>query len=45
MADPDLDRFIDVLWLEDGLSSNTLSAYRRDLQALADWLVAQMPGL
>lgn len=38
MADPDLDRFLDVLWLEDGLSANTLSAYRRDLQGLADWL-------
>ncbi len=44
MADPDLDRFIDVLWLEDGLSGNTLSAYRRDLQALADWLVLEATG-
>jgi len=44
VADPDLDRFIDVLWLEDGLSSNTLSAYRRDLQALADWLVLESTG-
>lgn len=44
MADPDLDRFVDVLWLEDGLSSNTLSAYRRDLQALADWLVLESTG-
>lgn len=40
-ADPHLDRFIDALWLEDGLSQNTLSAYRRDLQALADWLRQQ----
>ena len=30
-----------ALWLEDGLSPNTLSAYRRDLQALADWLLLQ----
>lgn len=37
-TDPHLDRFIDVLWLEDGLSPNTLSAYRRDLSALACWL-------
>jgi integrase/recombinase XerD len=44
VADPDLDRFIDVLWLEDGLSGNTLSAYRRDLQALADWLVLEASG-
>jgi integrase/recombinase XerD len=33
-----IDRFIDALWLEDGLSGNTLAAYRRDLQGLADWL-------
>ena len=37
-VDPDLDRFVDALWLEDGLSANTLAAYRRDLQGLADWL-------
>jgi integrase/recombinase XerD len=37
-ADPHLDNFLDALWLEDGLSANTLSAYRRDLQGLADWL-------
>jgi len=37
-VDPHLDRFIDALWLEDGLSANTLSAYRRDLSALAIWL-------
>ena len=33
-----LDRFIDTLWLESGLSRNTLSAYRSDLQALTAWL-------
>ncbi|MEY4764389.1 MAG: site-specific tyrosine recombinase XerD [Pseudomonadota bacterium] len=33
-----LDRFIDALWLEDGLSAPTLSAYRRDLLGLADWV-------
>ncbi len=36
--DPHLDLFLDALWLEDGLSGNTLSAYRRDLQALAAWM-------
>ncbi|MGC4062974.1 MAG: site-specific tyrosine recombinase XerD [Aquabacterium sp.] len=36
--DPDLDRFVDALWLEDGLSANTLAAYRRDLQGLSGWL-------
>ena len=43
MVDPELDRFIDALWLEDGLSANTLAAYRRDLQGLLDWC-AQQPG-
>ncbi len=33
-----IDSFIDALWLEDGLSKNTLAAYRRDLSLLADWL-------
>ena len=42
--DPHLDRFIDMLWLEDGLSSNTLAAYRRDLQALSDGLGQQPDG-
>jgi len=35
-----LDSFIDALWLEDGLSRNTLSAYRRDLLMYAQWLAA-----
>lgn len=33
-----LARFQDALWLEDGLSRNTLDAYRRDLSMLAEWL-------
>ena len=37
-ADPSLARFLDVIWLEDGLSANTLAAYRRDLAALSAWL-------
>ena len=36
-------RFIDALWIEDGLSAQTLAAYRRDLQLLAQWL-AQAEG-
>jgi integrase/recombinase XerD len=36
-----IDRFLDALWLEDGLSKNTLAAYRRDLQGLAAALPAQ----
>ena len=35
---PDIDEFIDALWLEDGLSKNTLAAYRRDLALFAQWL-------
>lgn len=30
-ATPLIDRFIEALWLEDGLASNSLAAYRRDL--------------
>ncbi|MGQ0511833.1 MAG: site-specific tyrosine recombinase XerD [Betaproteobacteria bacterium] len=33
-----LDRFCDALWLEDGLAKNTLGAYRRDLELLANHL-------
>ena len=33
-----IDTFIDALWLEDGLSRNTLAAYRRDLSLYAVWL-------
>jgi integrase/recombinase XerD len=33
-----IDRFIDALWIEDGLASNTLAAYRRDLALYAQWL-------
>jgi integrase/recombinase XerD len=35
-----IDRFIDALWIEDGLSANTLAAYRRDLTQYAQWLAA-----
>jgi integrase/recombinase XerD len=33
-----IDSFIDALWLEEGLSRNTLAAYRRDLSLYAGWL-------
>ena len=33
-----IDSFIDALWLESGLSKNTLAAYRRDLALYAAWL-------
>jgi integrase/recombinase XerD len=36
-----LDEFCDNLWLEDGLSRNTLDSYRRDLRKFASWLEKQ----
>ena len=33
-----IDRFVDALWIEDGLAQLTLSAYRRDLTLYARWL-------
>ena len=36
-----LDEFCDNLWLEDGLSRNTLDSYRRDLIKFATWLEKQ----
>jgi integrase/recombinase XerD len=35
-----LDEFCDALWLEDGLSRNTLDSYRRDLTQFQHWLKA-----
>lgn len=36
--DHGLDEFCDALWLEDGLSRNTLTSYRLDLTQFAGWL-------
>ncbi len=36
-----IDQFCDACWLENGLSKNTLAAYRRDLALLAQWLAQQ----
>jgi integrase/recombinase XerD len=36
--------FIDSLWLEEGLSRNTLDAYRRDLRLFAEWLASADGG-
>lgn len=33
-----IDQFCDSLWLEDGLSKNTLEAYRRDMRLFAEYL-------
>jgi len=33
-----IERFIDAMWMEAGLSENTLNAYRKDLESLRAWL-------
>ena len=33
-----IDKFLDTIWMERGLSVNTLGAYRADLMALQRWL-------
>jgi integrase/recombinase XerD len=33
-----IDRFLDAIWIEEGLAANTLAAYRRDLTLFASWL-------
>jgi len=33
-----LDKFLQTLWLEDGLSENTLTAYRQDITGFLQWL-------
>ena len=33
-----INRFVDALWIEDGLARLTLDAYRRDLTLYAQWL-------
>lgn len=37
-TDPAIKRFLDAVWMERGLSQNTLAAYRADLTALTRWL-------
>lgn len=44
MKQTDIDAFIDSIWLEDGLSDNTLAAYRQDLNGFADFLGKQDPA-
>ena len=36
--DPAVPRFLDAVWMERGLSANTLAAYRADLLSLQRWL-------
>lgn len=39
-----IDEFCDTLWLEDGLSKNSLDAYRRDLRLFGQWLEVTRPS-
>jgi integrase/recombinase XerD len=39
--DDAIDRFVDALWMERGLSRNTLAAYRADLRTAAAFLAAR----
>ena len=38
---PEIERYIDAMWMEKGLADNTLSSYRRDLRQYNDWLQAE----
>ena len=40
-----IDKFVDAIWLERGLSANTLGAYRADLLALQRWLTQRDKSL
>ncbi len=40
-----IDSYLDAVWMEKGLSDNTLSSYRRDLSAFAHWLAPSEPDL
>ena len=39
-TDAIIERFCDALWLEQGLSANSIAAYRSDLLGCARWLAA-----
>ena len=45
LPDPLIDQFTDALWLEEGLSKNTLAAYRRDLTLFEAWLKTRQQAL
>ena len=45
MSEHCVDSFVDTLWLEEGLSRNTLEAYRRDLDLFAAWLAQRGQAL
>lgn len=40
----EIERFLDALWMERGLSDNTLAAYRNDLTRFSVWLAGHSTG-
>jgi integrase/recombinase XerD len=40
-----LERYLDMVWVEKGLSQNTLESYRQDLQGFASWLQSRSTTL
>jgi len=40
-----VDQYLDAIWMERGLSENTLSSYRQDLERFAGWLAERGSGL
>ncbi len=45
MSHQDVVAFLNTLWLEDGLSKNTLISYRQDLKALMAFLEKEEPSI
>ncbi|MEH6583908.1 MAG: site-specific tyrosine recombinase XerD [Halioglobus sp.] len=39
---PEIERYIDAMWMEKGLSDNTLSSYRSDLRHYNLWLAKEL---
>jgi integrase/recombinase XerD len=44
-AEAVIDKFLDAIWMERGLSANTLGAYRADLVSLRRWLAERDASL
>lgn len=45
VSNPVIDGYLDALWMEKGLSQNTLSSYRQDLTKFDQWLLPQAKHL
>lgn len=40
-----IENYLDAIWMEKGLSANTLMSYRRDLKLFSQWLAQSNTGL